>query len=135
MSTADLAVIAPLVAVVLLAAAIVYEDKDLLVLNKPAGMVVHPAPGHPGGTLVNALLAAVPTLSGIGGEVRRDPVDDGFLHAGFADEADATLRQITQPAVQQAAGPAAGAKGKIVLLHQADAQSAQHAAPQLGQSR
>jgi 23S rRNA pseudouridine1911/1915/1917 synthase len=41
---------------------IVYEDADLLVIDKPAGMVVHPAPGHSGGTLVNALLAHVPDL-------------------------------------------------------------------------
>jgi 23S rRNA pseudouridine1911/1915/1917 synthase len=41
---------------------IVYEDADLLVIDKPAGMVVHPAPGHAGGTLVNALLAHVPEL-------------------------------------------------------------------------
>ncbi len=41
---------------------VVYEDADLLVIDKPAGMVVHPAPGHGGGTLVNALLAYVPDL-------------------------------------------------------------------------
>jgi len=39
---------------------ILYEDNVLLVVDKPAGMVVHPAPGHPGGTLVNALLAHCP---------------------------------------------------------------------------
>ncbi|MDE3154230.1 MAG: RluA family pseudouridine synthase [Acidobacteriota bacterium] len=49
---------------------ILYEDEDLVVLNKPAGLVVHPAPGHPGGTLVNALLHHVEDLSGIGGERR-----------------------------------------------------------------
>ena len=49
---------------------ILHEDKDLVVVNKPAGMVVHPAPGHPGGTLVNALLNALPALSGIGGVAR-----------------------------------------------------------------
>jgi 23S rRNA pseudouridine1911/1915/1917 synthase len=43
---------------------VVYEDKDLMVVDKPAGMVVHPAPGHPGGTLVNALLAHCPELAG-----------------------------------------------------------------------
>ncbi|GAP00196.1 RluA family pseudouridine synthase [Fructobacillus ficulneus] len=48
---------------------IVYEDDDLLVVNKPQGMVVHPAPGHPGGTLVNALLYHAP-LSTINGEFR-----------------------------------------------------------------
>lgn len=50
--------------------AVVYEDADLLVIDKPAGLVVHPAPGHPGGTLVNALLHRVRDLSGIGGVLR-----------------------------------------------------------------
>ena len=49
---------------------ILYEDDDLLVINKPAGLVTHPAPGNEAGTLVNALLAHCPTLSGIGGERR-----------------------------------------------------------------
>ena len=49
---------------------VVYEDEDLLVIDKPAGMVVHPAPGHAGGTLVNAVLAHAPDLSGVGGETR-----------------------------------------------------------------
>ncbi|TWI73256.1 ribosomal large subunit pseudouridine synthase D [Desulfobotulus alkaliphilus] len=49
---------------------ILHEDAHLLVLNKAAGMVVHPAPGHPDGTLVNALLHHCPDLGGIGGEVR-----------------------------------------------------------------
>jgi len=49
---------------------VLYEDADLIVVNKPAGMVVHPAPGHAGGTLVNALLHHVDDLSGIGGELR-----------------------------------------------------------------
>lgn len=49
---------------------IVYEDRHLLVVNKPAGMVVHPGPGHPSGTLVNALLHHVKDLSGIGGALR-----------------------------------------------------------------
>lgn len=48
-----------------------YEDKDLLVVNKPRGMVVHPAPGNPDGTLVNALLYYCKgELSGINGEIR-----------------------------------------------------------------
>ena len=50
--------------------AVVYEDSDLLVVDKPAGMTVHPAPGHPDGTLVNAVLAHCPDLQGIGGTVR-----------------------------------------------------------------
>jgi len=49
---------------------ILYQDKDLVVVDKPAGMVVHPAAGHEGGTLVNALLHHVDDLSGIGGEKR-----------------------------------------------------------------
>ena len=50
---------------------VVYEDGDLLVVNKPKGMVVHPAPGNPDGTLVNALLAHCgDSLSGIGGVMR-----------------------------------------------------------------
>ena len=50
---------------------IVYEDEHLLVVNKPKGMVVHPAPGNPDGTLVNALLwHCRGSLSGIGGEIR-----------------------------------------------------------------
>ncbi|HLW46473.1 MAG TPA: RluA family pseudouridine synthase [bacterium] len=49
---------------------IVLEDQDLLVVNKPAGLTVHPAPGHPSGTLVNALLSAVRDLAGIGGALR-----------------------------------------------------------------
>jgi len=50
---------------------IVYEDRDLVVVNKPAGMVVHPAPGSPTGTLVNALIAHCGAdLSGVGGEKR-----------------------------------------------------------------
>jgi len=50
--------------------AILFEDDDLLALNKPAGLVVHPAPGHLTGTLVNALLHHCPALSGIGGVAR-----------------------------------------------------------------
>lgn len=49
---------------------IVYEDDDLLVVDKPAGMVVHPAPGHSGGTLVNAVLHHCPQIEGVGGERR-----------------------------------------------------------------
>ena len=49
---------------------VLYEDDDLLVVDKPAGLVTHPAPGNEAGTLVNALLAHCPTLSGIGGERR-----------------------------------------------------------------
>ena len=49
---------------------VVYQDSHLLVLDKPAGLSVHPGPGHPAHTLVNALLALIPDLPGIGGYLR-----------------------------------------------------------------
>jgi 23S rRNA pseudouridine1911/1915/1917 synthase len=49
---------------------ILYEDDSLIILNKPAGLVVHPAAGHESGTLVNAILAHCPNLTGIGGVQR-----------------------------------------------------------------
>lgn len=49
---------------------IVYQDEDIAVINKPKGMVVHPAAGNPDGTLVNAIMYHIKDLSGIGGEVR-----------------------------------------------------------------
>ncbi len=49
---------------------ILHEDADVIVIDKPAGLVVHPAPGHPDRTLVNALLARCPDLQGVGGELR-----------------------------------------------------------------
>jgi len=49
---------------------IIFENRDLIVIAKPAGMVVHPSAGHPGGTLVNAVLAHAPDIQGIGQERR-----------------------------------------------------------------
>jgi 23S rRNA pseudouridine1911/1915/1917 synthase len=49
---------------------IIYEDEDVVVVNKPRGMVVHPAPGHPNGTLVNGLMYHCKDLSGINGVIR-----------------------------------------------------------------
>jgi 23S rRNA pseudouridine1911/1915/1917 synthase len=49
---------------------IIFENSDLLVVNKPAGMVVHPSPGHSSGTLVHAVLGHAPDIEGIGGEER-----------------------------------------------------------------
>jgi 23S rRNA pseudouridine1911/1915/1917 synthase len=72
---------------------IVYEDADLLVIDKPAGLVVHPAPGHRSGTLVNALLHHVRDLSGIGGVLRPgivhrlDKDTSGLLLVAKHDEA------------------------------------------------
>jgi 23S rRNA pseudouridine1911/1915/1917 synthase len=54
---------------------IVYEDDDLIVINKPAGLVVHPAAGHAAGTLVNAVLAHAPELRGVG-----DAQRPGIVH-------------------------------------------------------
>ena len=77
---------------------IVYEDDCLLVVNKPKGMVVHPAPGHAGGTLVNALLAHCgDSLSGIGGVQRPgilhriDKDTSGLLMVAKTDEAHQSL--------------------------------------------
>ena len=73
---------------------VVFEDDDLIVVNKPAGMVVHPAPGTPGGTLVNALIYHCgETLSGVGGMKRPgivhriDKETTGLLVAAKTDRA------------------------------------------------
>jgi 23S rRNA pseudouridine1911/1915/1917 synthase len=77
--------------------AVLYEDADLLVVDKDAGMVVHPAPGHPDGTLVNALLHHVDDLSGIGGVQRPgivhrlDRGTSGLLVVAKTDAAHASL--------------------------------------------
>lgn len=76
---------------------VVYQDADLLVVNKPAGMVVHPAAGHRSGTLVNALLHAVGDLSGIGGVLRPgivhrlDKDTSGLMIVAKHDEAHRVL--------------------------------------------
>ncbi len=49
---------------------VVYQDENLVVIDKPSGLAVHPGPGHPDQTLVNALLAMCPDIQGIGGEIR-----------------------------------------------------------------
>lgn len=77
---------------------VVYEDRDLLVINKPSGMVVHPAAGNPSGTLVNALLHHCKgELSGIGGKLRPgivhriDKLTSGLLVVAKNDEAHRIL--------------------------------------------
>ena len=76
---------------------IVYEDKELLVVDKPAGMVVHPAPGNYNGTLVNALLYHCKDLSGIGGVAkpgvvhRIDKDTSGLLLVAKTDKAHIAL--------------------------------------------
>ena len=69
-SWAPPAVVATEIAAEDLPLTIVHEDRWLVVIDKPAGLVVHPAPGHEAGTLVNALLAHCRDLRGIGGELR-----------------------------------------------------------------
>ena len=72
---------------------ILYEDESLLVVNKPAGMVVHPAPGHPRGTLVNAILAHCgEQLTGVGGVQR-----PGIVHRLDKDTTGAMVVAKTEP--------------------------------------
>jgi 23S rRNA pseudouridine1911/1915/1917 synthase len=87
---------------------IVYQDSDLIVVDKPAGMVVHPAAGHDSGTLVNALLHHVDDLSGIGGEKRPgivhrlDRGTSGLLVAAKNDAAHEELsRQFREREVEK----------------------------------
>ena len=78
---------------------IVYEDAHLVVLDKPAGMVVHPGAGHSGGTLVNALLHHVKDLSGIGGELRPGIVhrlDRGTSGLMVVAKSDAAHRELSR---------------------------------------
>ena len=82
---------------------VVYEDEDVIVVNKPVGMVVHPAPGHPDGTLVNALLFHCgQSLSGINGQLRPgivhriDRDTSGLLIAAKNDGAHLALAQQLQ---------------------------------------
>ena len=73
---------------------VVYEDDDLLVIDKAPGMVVHPAPGHFTGTLVNALLHHCPNLSGIGGVAR-----PGIVHRLDQDTSGLIVVAKSQPAM------------------------------------
>lgn len=78
---------------------VVYEDADVAVVYKPSGMVVHPAAGNPDGTLVNALLARLDGLSGIGGELRPgivhriDKDTSGLLLVAKNDRAHVSLSE------------------------------------------
>jgi 23S rRNA pseudouridine1911/1915/1917 synthase len=78
---------------------ILYQDQDLAVINKPAGMVVHPAAGHASGTLVNALLHHLTDLSGIGGELRPGIVhrlDRGTSGVMVVAKTDAAHRELSR---------------------------------------
>lgn len=80
-----------------LALDVVYEDEDVIVVNKPRGMVVHPAPGHPSGTLVNGLMHHCSDLSGINGVARPgivhriDKDTSGLIMAAKNDHAHESL--------------------------------------------
>ena len=91
---------------------VVYEDDELVVIDKPPGMVVHPAPGHHAGTLVNALLHHCPELSGIGGEAR-----PGIVHRLDMDTSGLVAVAKTQRAMEALARAFASRDGvsKIYL--------------------
>ncbi len=72
---------------------ILHEDGDLVVVNKPAGMVVHPGAGNPGGTLVNALLGHCRDLAGVGGELR-----PGIVHRIDKDTSGVLVAAKNDPA-------------------------------------
>ena len=111
---------------------IVFEDAQLVVLDKPAGLVVHPAAGHEDGTLVNALLAHCHDLRGIGGELRPgivhriDKDTSGLLVVAKDDAtmnalgADFKIHRIKRVYEALAVGRPAHASGKIDTLHGRD---------------
>ena len=104
---------------------IVYEDEQLIVVDKPAGLTVHPAPGHPDGTLVNALLALVPDLPGIGGVERPgivhrlDKDTSGLIVVAKTDAAHRSLsrqmkeRSVDKSYVALAAGTLRKTEGEV----------------------
>ncbi len=106
---------------------ILYEDKHIIVLNKQAGLVVHPAPGHYSGTLVNGLLFHCSDLKGIGGELRPgivhrlDKDTTGVLAAAKNQEAHAGLsssfkeREVKKKYLAVVYGDFADDNGKIEL--------------------
>ncbi|MBI3286737.1 MAG: RluA family pseudouridine synthase [Chloroflexi bacterium] len=89
---------------------LVYEDQHFLVLNKPAGMVVHPAPGHAAGTLVNALLARYPHLSGLS-----DPSRAGIVHR--LDKDTSGLLLVAKDDATKAALQAQFKTGQVVKIY------------------
>ncbi len=106
---------------------ILYEDEHMLAIDKPPGLVVHPAPGHASGTLVNALLHHVRDLAGIGGELRPgivhrlDRDTSGVLLVAKTDRAHQLLsRQMRQRTLRKeylalAAGVPRVRKGEVSL--------------------
>jgi 23S rRNA pseudouridine1911/1915/1917 synthase len=87
---------------------VVYQDAELVVIDKPAGLAVHPGPGHPDRTLVNGLLALCPDIRGIGGEIRPgivhrlDKDTSGLMIAAKTEAAHHNLsRQIKDRVVEK----------------------------------
>jgi 23S rRNA pseudouridine1911/1915/1917 synthase len=107
--------------------AVLYEDEHLLAIDKPAGLVVHPSPGHDAGTLVNALLHHVRDLAGVGGELRPgivhrlDRDTSGVLLVAKSDLAHASLsRQMKKRSMRKeylalAAGVPRVRKGEVAF--------------------
>jgi 23S rRNA pseudouridine1911/1915/1917 synthase len=111
---------------------VVHEDRWLVVIDKPAGLVVHPAPGHEAGTLVNALLAHCQDLRGIGGELRPGIVhridkdtsgllvvakDDATMNALAAEFKAHTIERVYEALV---AGTPPAASGRIDTFYGRD---------------
>ena len=106
---------------------VLYEDSDLLAIDKPPGLVVHPSPGHASGTLVNALLHHVRDLAGVGGELRPgivhrlDRDTSGVLLVAKTDRAHASLsRQMKKRSMKKeylalAAGVPKVRKGEVAF--------------------
>jgi 23S rRNA pseudouridine1911/1915/1917 synthase len=106
---------------------VLYEDEDLLAIDKPPGLVVHPSPGHASGTLVNALLHHVQDLAGVGGELRPgivhrlDRDTSGVLLVAKTDRAHESLsRQMKKRSMRKvylalAAGVPKVRKGEVTL--------------------
>jgi 23S rRNA pseudouridine1911/1915/1917 synthase len=104
---------------------VVYEDDDLLIVNKPSGLVVHPAPGHWRGTLVNALMARGDHYGGIAGVARPgivhrlDRDTSGLLIVARNDAAQASVmaqlkaRRVRKTYLALALGPVSAAVGRI----------------------
>ena len=87
---------------------VVHEDQDVIVVDKPPGLTVHPAPGHPRGTLVNALLDRYPELEAVG-----EPSRPGLVHRLDADTSGLMVVARSQSSYADLNRPAKGA-----LLHQ-----------------
>ncbi|RMH44522.1 MAG: RluA family pseudouridine synthase [Deltaproteobacteria bacterium] len=88
---------------------VLYEDEHLIAIDKPAGLVVHPAPGHPDGTLVNALLAHCRDLSGIGGALR-----PGIVHRLDKDTSGVMVATKTDAAHRALVDRFASGKGSAI---------------------